>query len=171
MAPMEEEIEETETQARKDGFVSVGDVVARLTGSIREDPRGKARFLGLTWAKAVGNHIAKHSEPDRLMRGVLTVRVDSPTWSSELLHMKPTVLAKIQEISPGSGITNLRFVQGSLRSKLDHSEEKVAASPLPPPLPEESERASKMVSQVEDPDLRAALFKLCQTWLIRQRCG
>jgi len=168
---VEEEDKETEKTTRTGTFIPVGEVVAKLTGSFLERPRGKAGFLGSAWTQAVGERVAKHSEPDRLANGLLTVRVDSSTWTSELTHMKPKVLALIQKASPGSNIRDLRFVQGSLRSKIDPPGEKKRTEKLPPPLPEEVEKASHMVAAVTDPELRAVLFKLSQTLLIRRRCG
>lgn len=125
----------------------------------------------IAWPQVVGERVAKHSQPYRLVNGLLTVRVDSSPWVSELVHMQPKILAAIQKTCPEGGIRDLRFVQGSLNDNNDHSAVKANTGKLPPPLPEETAEAARMVAEVSDLELRAVLFNLSQTVLIRRRCG
>ncbi|MBF0434959.1 MAG: DUF721 domain-containing protein [Magnetococcales bacterium] len=154
---------------RGGGFVPVGDVVANMAAMFADHPRARARSLDILWAEVVGEQVARHSHPERFTRGQMTIRVDSSVWVTQLLHMKPQLLASLLKASPGSGIHDLRFVQGSLRHKGDHAE--VPVDRLPPPSPEEVTRAMAMVENVSDPDLRQALCRLAQVILIRRRCG
>jgi len=85
--------------------------------------------------------------------------------------MQPKILAAIQQASPGGGIRDLRFTQGSLNDDSDHSGVTSDVGKLPPPLSEEVAEAARMVAAVSDPQLREVLFKLSQTVLIRRRCG
>ncbi|MBF0422125.1 MAG: DUF721 domain-containing protein [Magnetococcales bacterium] len=156
---------------RGGGFVPVGDVLGRIMGDFSDRPQSKGQKLGGLWVHAVGEQVAKHSQPERLARGLLTVRVDSPVWLTQLLHMKSVLLAKLYAVSSDTGIRDLRFVQGSLRTRSTSQGEKSNIDRLPPPNPEEVQRAMHMVASVVDSDLRAALQKLAQTMLVRRRCG
>ncbi|MBF0132408.1 MAG: DUF721 domain-containing protein [Magnetococcales bacterium] len=156
---------------RRGGFIPVGEVVSKLAAPYMDRPQGRARFLTLIWSQVVGERVAQHSQPYRLVNGLLTVRVDSSPWVSELVHMVPRILADIQRAIPGGGVRDLRFVQGSLNKHVDHSEVDANTGKLPPPLPEETAEAARMVAAVSDPQLREVLCKLSQTVLIRRRCG
>ncbi|MBF0147460.1 MAG: DUF721 domain-containing protein [Magnetococcales bacterium] len=159
-----------ENQTPSGGFIPIDQVIAKLTASFMERPRGKARFLSAIWSRAVGEQMARHSQPERLTNGLLTVRVDSPVWATQMIHMKPGLLAAIQKCSPDSRIRDLRLIQGTLRTSIDNRVQRPAEQ-LPPPLPEESDKATRMVASVSDPDLRNALGRLYQTILVRRRCG
>lgn len=168
---MDRDEDEKKQGSRGGGFVPIGDVIANLTGRFADRPQSKARELRLSWVEAVGERVAKHSHPERFMNGVLTVRVDSSPWASELMHMKSQVLASLQKTIPGSKIKDLRFVQGSLRHQVNPSGAKKPTETLPPPTPEEVKRATAMVEKVSNPELRSALYRLVQVILIRRRCG
>ncbi|MBF0107766.1 MAG: DUF721 domain-containing protein [Magnetococcales bacterium] len=152
-------------------FVAVDEVVAQLTAGFRERPQTKAHFLRETWRQAVGEQIAGHTEPQRLLNGLLTIRVDASVWVTQLLHIKPIILAALAKASPGSDIRDIRLVQGTLRHRPTPSSAPAPREKLPPPLPEESEKAARMVANVSDAELRSALGQLYQTLLIRRRCG
>ncbi|MBF0138670.1 MAG: DUF721 domain-containing protein [Magnetococcales bacterium] len=156
---------------RGGGFVPVGDVVANMSTLFADHPRARAKSLDILWTEVVGEQVARHSQPERFTKGQMTVRVDSSVWVTQLLHMKPQLLASLLKASPESKIRDLRFVHGSLRHRGNHAGAEVPVDRLPPPSPEEVTRAIAMVGNVSDPDLRQALCRLAQVILIRRRCG
>ncbi|MBF0143144.1 MAG: DUF721 domain-containing protein [Magnetococcales bacterium] len=147
--------------------MSVGALVLSVAGPMLENPRSRAGRLMQRWREAVGPEVARHCEPDRLGReGVLTIRVDSPVWTHQLLHMKREILERLARFFPEVAIRDLRFRHGELRGA-------VAPAPpppvLPPNLPEERIRAASLAGVVQDPGVRTALTRLLLAALARCR--
>jgi predicted nucleic acid-binding Zn ribbon protein len=65
-----------------------------------------AAGLAPRWPQIVGEDIAAHCRPDRLVDGELTVIAESTAWATQLRLMSRQVLARITtEIGPGFGCT------------------------------------------------------------------
>ena len=47
------------------------------------------------WPSIVGEHIAKVTNPERIDRGRLIIRVTRSTWRNELTFLKKEIIAKI----------------------------------------------------------------------------
>jgi hypothetical protein len=153
---------------KKPALRPIGHLIEKVTGHLLDHPNSKAQKLWRDWRRAVGDHIAKHSEPVRLENGVLHVRVEHSVWMSNLTFMKPQILKTLQKSYQAGAIIDLRFREGSLRSK-GKQEPKKPVPPLPPTLPGEERQASKLVAGVDDGDLKAMLSKLYESHLVRQR--
>ena len=76
-----------ERRGSKDGPVPISESLARVAGRL-----SRANLLGLGaikegFAEVVGEPIASHATPIRLLDGVLTLAVDQPAWATQLkLH-------------------------------------------------------------------------------------
>ncbi|MBF0454632.1 MAG: DUF721 domain-containing protein [Magnetococcales bacterium] len=151
------------------GLQPISHLIKRVTGKMLDHPNSKAHRLWRDWRRAVGDLIAKHTEPIRLENGVLHVRVGNPAWMSNLTFMKPTILLALQKSYPDGVIVDLRFKGESLRHKVDTTPSKPPPT-LPPSLPEERQKAQQLVEQVSDPDLKIMLGKLYESHLVRKRC-
>ena len=156
--------------SKKADFTAVGELIGRVAGRVLDHPRSKGQKLRREWRWAAGSQVARHSEPDRLQNGTLTVRVDSSVWMNQLVHLQPRILARLQERLPPDVLRGLRFKQARLRGNpLGGLGPKPPPSPLPPPLPEEERLVQERVAAVTDPDLKKALASLFRTHLIRKR--
>jgi len=62
------------------------------------------------WNEAVGEKIAKNTEPDRVEHGVIIVKVSSPTWRQELYFQKKDIIQKINNIIGKNIIRDIRFI-------------------------------------------------------------
>jgi hypothetical protein len=153
---------------RKSSFQPVGNLIKKVTGHLLDHPNSKAHRLWRDWRRAVGDHIAKHTEPIRLENGVLHVRVEHSVWMANLAFMKPTILETLQKSYPPGAIVDLRFREGSLRGKGKPAVKKVVP-PLPPTLPGEKRQAQQLVADVDDQDLKTLLEKLYSSHLVRKR--
>jgi hypothetical protein len=153
---------------KKSSFQSVAHLIKKVTGHMVEHPNSKAHLLWRDWRRAVGDHVAKHTEPVRLENGVLHVRVEHSVWMANLAFMKPQILQTMQKSYPEGKITDLRFREESLRSK-PITEAKKPVPPLPPAIGSEQQKAEQIVAKVQDPDLRAVLGKLYESHLVRKR--
>ncbi len=54
------------------------------------------------WSVIVGIDVARHCEPERFDRGVLTIRAESTAWAAQLRSFAPTMLGLVErEVGPG----------------------------------------------------------------------
>ncbi|MEO5362522.1 MAG: DUF721 domain-containing protein [Magnetococcus sp. DMHC-8] len=157
------------TQAKMGGHVQIGTIVQQVAGRLLEQPRSKAQKLCWQWCQAAGEQIALHSEPARLANGVLTVRVDSPVWHSQLHHLKEELLGKMQQLLPPGSVRDLRFRQETLHLLPDWLRPPPPPPPLPDPCPEDVQRADALVAAVDDPEVREVLHRLLLTHMTLRR--
>ncbi|MGA1191592.1 MAG: DciA family protein [Bdellovibrionota bacterium] len=66
------------------------------------------------WAEIVGEHIAQHAKPLKVVRGELYVKVSNPIWAQELAMLKETLLIRLEKVSSSTApIHDIRFVVSS----------------------------------------------------------
>ncbi|MBF0179132.1 MAG: DUF721 domain-containing protein [Magnetococcales bacterium] len=148
----------------------LADLIQRVAGHFLEHPVSKAARLHREWSRCVGARVARHSEPQTLRNGLLTVRVDSSVWLTELTYLAPGILEKLRErLPPDTTLREIRFKQGSLRTVPPWLQEKPAAPALPPSLPEERERAVALTAPITDPALREVMTRLFITDQVAKR--
>jgi len=115
--------------------------------------RKKAPIPLQTWTRAVGLRIADRAKPWTLERGVLTVRVPSSVWASELSMLAASVISRLRDA--GVEVAELRFRVAPLEPPQRPPERRISrAVPPPLPLPQDLETS---LALVEDPELREAL--------------
>lgn len=102
------------------------------------------------WRAAVGHRVADRTQPGRLGRGVLEVRVASPVWAQELTYLAPTITDRLR--ASGVDVHELRFRVGNIEPGLpvEPARERARRAPLPPEL-------EQRLEQIEDDELRAAI--------------
>jgi hypothetical protein len=138
------------------GFRAVGVAVSKLTVPIvarRGD--GVLVRLKAEWAAIVGPDWAEVSWPSALGRdGVLKLRA-APGAALELQHRAPLIIERINLFFGRAAVTRLALVQGPLPLASG------ATRPVIPPMPEgEGKALDRRLSEIVDPDLRAALAQL-----------
>lgn len=99
----------------KAGPQSMANILAELMAR-----RGFARVQGAAeyetaWLQAAGELIAKHTRVGGLRRGKLEITVANSTLVQELGFQKVALLAKLNELLPNQGISDLRFRAGAIR--------------------------------------------------------
>lgn len=72
-------------------------------------PHMRMASLQSDWASIVGKVLADHSHVAQLANGILTVRSDSPAWTTELEFLRPTILEKVRERLQGLEVKDLRI--------------------------------------------------------------
>jgi len=65
------------------------------------------------WPEAVGPGVAVHARPESLKRGILTVRVDSAVWATELSAHEPVLLERLNAGLEEPVVTRLKFLAGT----------------------------------------------------------
>ncbi len=73
-------------------------------------------ILGATvvrrWPELVGPGVARHARAETVRRGVLTVRVDSNVWATELAAHRPALLERINTAMGQAVVSEVRFLVG-----------------------------------------------------------
>ena len=140
---------------------TLGSSVSRLTKPIF-GKRGLADgAIAREWANIVGPMIAKHSQPDRISyanrernNGILHLRVDHSAMATELQHLEPQLMERINGYFGFKAVGRMRFIHGPLARATEEPAREAAETPA------QSVQVASEVSAVDDPELREALNRL-----------
>ena len=141
---------------RRQGFRAVGIAVSKLvTPIISKRGGGVLVRIKAHWATIIGDEWAAMSWPSALGRdGVLKLRT-APAAALELQHRAPLIIERINLYFGRAVVTRLTLVQAPLPLASG------AGRPVIPPLSEgEAKALDRRLSDIADPDLRAALAQL-----------
>lgn len=126
--------------------------------------RGFANGAILTdWPSIAGELLARHSLPERITYpagarsgGTLHLRIDSGGMATELQHLEPVLIERINGFFGFKAIGRLKIIQGPLPAPADKP-----ASGAGRPLDEAEEKdLAHSLADVEDEDLHRALSAL-----------
>ena len=96
---------------RPDRSASVSYLLGKLLPQLGLDTRIKEADITAAWKGIVGEFIAQHSQPDRLVAGTLHIRVIQPSVRYELDRTwKPEILRKLREQFGEKVIRDIKFV-------------------------------------------------------------
>ncbi len=88
---------------------SVGDILQKLVGELGiEQPLREYEAI-TKWEQCVGTRIAEISEPVKITKGVLIVRVRTSTWRNELTLRKKEIIAKLNNQLGSTIVQDIRF--------------------------------------------------------------
>ncbi|MBP2681853.1 MAG: putative RNA-binding protein containing Zn ribbon [Candidatus Krumholzibacteriota bacterium] len=90
-------------------FARVGELLPTVLKSIGLGQRLKEQEVLGIWAQVVGEEIAARTQPLRVDKGVLYVRVDQSAWLQELHFMEKEILRKLKEKAPDVDLDRIRF--------------------------------------------------------------
>jgi hypothetical protein len=147
---------------RRNRAETLGTTVSRLTKPIF-GKRGLADgTVAKEWSQIVGPIIAKHSRPDRITyanrerhSGLLHLRVDHSAMATELQHLEPQLLERINGYFGFKAVAKMRYIHGPLA---DVPAANTAAAPRP--APPQNPIVAQEVTTIADPELREALNRL-----------
>jgi len=174
------------------GLGSLGEAIKELLRHQQLEQREKEHAAMRCWAEAVGPENARHSQPEGVINGVMTVTAISPLWAQALQLMKPKILDRLEQLVGPGVVRDLRF--GAVRRRPPRP-----APSLPPPSPlrspspaqldavklssEQQEHAACLRQQAADAQLgqllergylglvRLRRFRQQQGWRPCPRCG
>jgi predicted nucleic acid-binding Zn ribbon protein len=63
-----------------------------------------------SWAELAGEETARHSTPESIDAGLLTVRCDSTAWATQLRLIRSDIVTRIAQRFPDAGIQSVRFL-------------------------------------------------------------
>ncbi len=124
------------------------------------------------WALIAGEHLAAHSQPEKIAYprgagdgGTLHLRIDSGSMATELQHLEPLLIERVNGYFGFKAVDRLKITQGPL----PESAERPDWTPRPLDTAEEAGLAENLMD-VEDEDLRRALKALGRA-VIGRRSG
>ncbi len=144
------------------GMVSIAVPADRVTKPVFGKHGFASGALVVDWPAIVGSAVAAHTLPLRIRfspqdrsDGTLEIKVSSSAFATEIQHLEPLILDRINGYFGWKAVARLKLRHGPL-PKRDK-----AGKPLPPePAPEAAARLSAVLDKVEDPGLREALERL-----------
>ncbi len=98
-------------------FHKVSDVLSKLMKDYGLSAKTHEYRILKIWNKTVGDRIASHAQPLRLIREVLTVIVDSPVWMHQLTFYKEDLISKMNAGIGRDIVKDIRFKTGKVEVK------------------------------------------------------
>jgi len=146
---------------RIQGMVSIAVPADRITRPVFGKHGFVSGALVVDWAAIVGSAVASHTLPLRIKfppqergDGVLEIKVASSAFATELQHLEPLIIERINGYFGWKAVARLKMRHGPLPRR-QH-----VRPPPPEPEPEAAARLDRVLSKVEDPRLREALERL-----------
>jgi predicted nucleic acid-binding Zn ribbon protein len=96
----------------RDTSQPVGAIVEKLIKQLGLESRVREEEIVAAWREVVGDFMAQHSAPQRLIEGVLQVRVLQPTMHFELERTWRKEIVKKLKARFGRAIRDVRFRVG-----------------------------------------------------------
>ena len=115
------------------------------------------------WPAIAGDAIAAHSQPEKITYagrertgGLLHLRIDNSAMATQLQHLEPQFLERINGHFGYRAVARLRFLHGPLpKAALSPRQQKSSALSV-----ERLRRLSNTLNGINDPELRQALEQL-----------
>lgn len=146
-------------------FQKVSDVLFSLMKEYGLGAKADEYRIMKIWDGAVGDNISSHSQPLRLIRGVLTVIVDSPAWMQQLSFYKEDLKEKINKGVGRNAITDIRFKSGKVEKKeKSGARSSIKKTPL---SPLQSKKIEGFLEPIKDDKTREAIRRTITKALIR----
>ena len=89
---------------------SIGELIKEFSRQENVSEKLRAYQVVGEWEKIVGEAIGRNTEISRIENGILYVKVATSAWRNELVFMKPSILKKIRENYPDSGVQDIFFI-------------------------------------------------------------
>ncbi len=98
-------------EPRPDRAKAVSDVLGKLLPKLGIEGRIREADILRVWSEIVGEFIAQHSQPDRLVAGTLHIRVIQSSVRYELDRVwKPEIVRKLRERFSERTIRDIKFI-------------------------------------------------------------
>lgn len=147
---------------RIQGMVSIAVPADRVTKPVFGRHGFVSGALVVDWAAIVGSAVASHTLPLRIKfppkergEGTLEIKVASSAFATELQHLEPLIVERINGYFGWNAVARLRLRHGPLPPR----ERRHEVAP-PEPDAEGAARLNAVLDKVEDPRLREALERL-----------
>mgnify|MGYP000495124281 CR=1 FL=1 len=150
--------------------------LAKMVDRLTKSMLGRHGFAHGTivtkWPDIVGDDMARHTQPEKIVfsrdgvsGGTVHLRCDSGAFATEMQHLEPQILERINTFFGYKAVVRIKLIQGPLpRAK------RGPAVKTPRPLnATETKNLAGTVANVDDEELRQALERLGQSIMGREK--
>lgn len=121
------------------------------------------------WKEAVGEGVAKRTEPIRIENQVLYLKVTNSVWMQQLQFMKELILKKLHEKAGIDFLQDLRFFIGEVEDPEKGEKKQNTKGDVPPLSESDLKKIDREVSAVQDPEMKTILSGLYSRALAVER--
>lgn len=89
---------------------SLGNSIFSLLRKIGIESKVKEFEVIVKWSSIVGERVAKSTHPERVVDGILFVKVKNSVWRNELIYMKKEILSNIDKTVGTGIIKDIRYI-------------------------------------------------------------
>jgi len=75
----------------------IKDILQRFFKSIGVEGRFEENLAFAYWDSVVGKEIASHTDPEKIVKGTVMVKVDNDVWRNELAFFKHEIIQKLND--------------------------------------------------------------------------
>lgn len=137
-------------------FYKASDVLSKLMKDYGLTAKTHEYKILKTWDNTVGEKISSHARPLRLIRGSLTVIVDSPAWIHQLTFYKEDIINKINNEIGKSVVREIRFKVGKVEGK-ETVIVKTQDSGIKAEIQAIESKVERYLEPVKDPEVRKVI--------------
>ena len=147
-------------EGRKTKPSALGDILRIQCSRMGLNRRiNEQRLLG-AWVEVVGEGVAERTQPMRIEKGVLFLKVTNSVWMQQLQFMKELILKKLHEKTGIDSVQDLRFYIGEVENPVKDEERQSSKRDLPTPSEADMQNVARQVSEVRDPEMKKMLSEL-----------
>lgn len=94
---------------RYDNTKHVRDTILAFFKAAGMQERFEENLAFAFWDNCVGKEIARHTDPHKVVKGILFVKVDNDVWRHELAFFKHEIIEKLNDKIGKKAITDIKF--------------------------------------------------------------
>lgn len=87
----------------------IRDSLLRLFKSLGMRDRFEENLAIALWDSTVGKEIARHTEPFKVVKGILFVKVEDDVWRNELMFHKHDIIQRLNQQLGKKAIEEIKF--------------------------------------------------------------
>ena len=84
-------------------------LVEEMLGRLLRSPQAASLRACLAFDEACGQQVRRHARAEKLVAGVLHVRVDAGVWMTELSFLRPQILERLQQLLGAAVVKDIRL--------------------------------------------------------------
>jgi len=147
----------------------LGEILDKYCNRLGLSRRMNEQRLLDAWGEAVGEGVAKRTEPIRIENRVLFLKVTNSVWMQQLQFMKELILKNLHEKTGINFLQDLRFFIGEVENLDKGKKGENLKGDLPPLSDSDMQNIAKEVSGVQDPEMKKILSGLYSRALAVER--
>ncbi len=151
--------------SQKDESCLLANILPKLAEDNGWQKMLKQYALFSQWSSIVGEDVAEHATPLKIMQNVLWLEVENSVWMQQLQYQKILILQTCNEFLPESPFSDIRLV---LKDKRQNEQNHNQGVKFIVPSENEIKAFERIAATIKDKDCREALM---QFWYLSHVCN